>query len=97
MCIQEILGEPGLAVGIVRLRGIFSSPYQLLEYADGHREQIVAWNFEAEAIGDTFTLSNETTEVSYFALDEIRYMDVTEKHVERLRGVCFGQPATIVR
>ncbi len=96
-CVREVLEETGLQVRIVRLLGVYSSPHRLVEYADGNRYQIVALNFEAEAIGGTLMISDETTDYGYFSWDDITRMDVMETHVERLRDVFSGQPAPFVR
>jgi hypothetical protein len=69
----------------------------MVEYADGNRYQIVALNFEAEPIGGTLTISDETTEYGYFSWENIARMDVMETHVERLRDVFSGQPVPFVR
>jgi ADP-ribose pyrophosphatase YjhB (NUDIX family) len=96
-CVRETLEETGLQVRIVRLLGVYSSPHRLVEYSDGNRYQIVALNFEAEPIGGTLTISDETTDYCYFSWDEIAHMDVMETHVERLTDVFSGQPAPFVR
>ena len=96
-CIREVLEETGLEVQIVRLLGVYSSPHRMVEYADGNRYQIVALNFEAEPLGGTLTLSDETTEYGYFSWEDMARMDVMETHVERLKDVFSGQPAPFVR
>jgi ADP-ribose pyrophosphatase YjhB (NUDIX family) len=96
-CIRETLEETGLEVRIIRLLGVYSSPHRLVEYSDGNRYQIVALNFEAEPIGGTLSLSDETTEYGYFTPEEIWQMDVMETHVERLKDLLSGQPLPFVR
>ena len=96
-CIRETLEETGLQVRIVRLLGVYSSPHRLVEYPDGNRYHIVALNFEAEPIGGTLALSDETTDYGYFSWDEIAHLDVMETHVERLTDVFSGQPLPFVR
>ena len=59
--------------------------------------QIVALNVEAEPIGATFTLSDETTAYGYSAWDDIAGLDVMATHVEWLRDVLSGPPAPVVR
>jgi ADP-ribose pyrophosphatase YjhB (NUDIX family) len=96
-CIRETLEETGLEVRIIRLLGVYSSPHRLVEYSDGNRYQIVALNFEAEPIGGTLSLSDETTDYGYFTPEEIWQMDVMETHVERLKDLLSGQPLPFVR
>ena len=96
-CLRETLEETGLQVRIVRLLGVYSSPHRLVEYSDGNRYQIVALNFEAEPIGGTLTVSDETTDYGYFSWGEIKRMDVMETHMERLTDIFSGLPAPFVR
>jgi ADP-ribose pyrophosphatase YjhB (NUDIX family) len=96
-CIRETLEETGLEVRIIRLLGIYSSPHRLVEYSDGNRYQIMALNFEAEPIGGTLSLSDETTAFGYFTPEEIWQMDVMETHVERLKDLLSGQPVPFMR
>jgi len=96
-CAREIWEETGLRVRVGRLIGVYSSPDFLLEYADGHRHQIVALNFEVQVIGGALGLSNETTEYGYFTPDEIKSMDLMEHHRERIADALAGQAAAFVR
>jgi 8-oxo-dGTP pyrophosphatase MutT (NUDIX family) len=96
-CCREVLEETGLEVRIVRLLGVYSSPHRLVQYGDGNRYQIVALNFEAEPIGGSLSLSDETTAYGYFTPDDTTRLDVMETHVERLRDVFSGQPPPFVR
>jgi ADP-ribose pyrophosphatase YjhB (NUDIX family) len=96
-CIREVLEETGLHVRLIRLLGVYSSPHRLVEYNDGNRYQIVALNFEAEAVRGTLTLSDETSAYGYFAWAEIAHMDVMETHVERLKDVFSGESPPFVR
>jgi len=97
ICIRDVLEATGFQVRIVRLLGVYSCPHRLEESTDGNRDHIVGLNVGAEAIGGTFPLSDETTVVGYFSWDDVTRMDVMETPVERLRDVCFGQPAPVVR
>ena len=63
-----------------------------MEYADGHRDQIMALHFEAELMGGTFSHREETTTYGYFARDESAGMAVMGRHVERLRDVFSREP-----
>jgi ADP-ribose pyrophosphatase YjhB (NUDIX family) len=96
-CIREVLEETGLEVRIIRLLGVYSSPHRMVEYADGNRYHIVALNFEAEPIGGSLSISEETTEYGYFSWESMAQMDVMETHVERLKDVFSGQPGPFVR
>ncbi len=84
-CIREVFEETGLHVRIVRLIGVYSDPNYLIEYPDGNHVQIVALSFEAEPVGGTLGLSDETTETGYFSLEEIDGLDMLVPHIQRIR------------
>lgn len=84
-CVREVYEETGLRARVTRLVGIYSSPDRIVVYADGNRIQVIALSFEAEVIGGTLGLSDETTECGYFSIPEMRNMDVMEPHAERYR------------
>ena len=96
-CVREVLEETGLQVKVGRLIGVYTTPHRITEYADGNRNQLVAMSFEAEVIGGTFGLSDETTEVGYFSLTEIAAMDMMEHHVERIQDALINQTAAFVK
>jgi ADP-ribose pyrophosphatase YjhB (NUDIX family) len=96
-CAREVFEETGLQVRVVRLVGIYTTPHRIVEYADGNRKQQVALSFEAEVIGGTMGLSDETTEIGYFTLPEIETMDIMEHHVERIHDALVKQPTAFIR
>ncbi|GCF08202.1 NUDIX domain-containing protein [Dictyobacter arantiisoli] len=83
-CVREIKEETGLDIVITRLVGIYSSPHMLLVYADGNRYQIVNLCFEATALNQTLSLSDETTEVGYFSRSEMANLDIMPHHLQRM-------------
>jgi 8-oxo-dGTP pyrophosphatase MutT (NUDIX family) len=96
-CIREVREETGLEVRVVRLIGIYTSPDHIIEYADGDRSQLVAMSFEAEVIGGEPGLSDETTEIGYFAVADLEGMDLMEHHRERIRDALAARPVAFVR
>ena len=96
-CAREVWEETGLQVSVGRLIGIYTSPHLLVEYADGNRFQIVALHFEAETIGGTLGISDETTDYGYFSPAEIRSLDMMEHHLERISDGFASREATFVR
>ncbi len=92
-CIREVFEETGLRVRIVRLVGAYSDPNYLVEYPDGNKVQIVALSFEAEPVGGSLGLSDETTDAGYFSLEEIQHMDLLRPHVQRVRDAFANQVA----
>ena len=96
-CAREVLEETGLVVNVGRLIGVYTSPDLLVEYADGNRIQPVALNFAAEPIGGELGISDETTDVGYFSMEDMKSMDVWEHHIERISDAMAGAESTFVR
>ena len=96
-CAREVLEETGLVVRVGRLVGVYSTPHRVIEYADGNRRQGVNLSFEAEAVGGELCITDETTEVGYFSLEQMKSMDVMETSYERIADALVGQEAAFVR
>ncbi|MBO0783732.1 MAG: NUDIX domain-containing protein [Ktedonobacteraceae bacterium] len=95
-CEREVMEETGLHIRVIRLAGIYSDPHRLVEYADGNRYHIVNLNFEAEIIGGTLQLSEETTAYGYFTLAESESMDLLDNHDQRIRDTIASQERTVL-
>lgn len=96
-CVREVFEETGLRVRVTRLIGVYSNRDALVEYPDGNKAQIVVLNFEAEVTGGEPRLSDETTEIGYFTIDEIETMDLLGHHKERIRDALARQSAVFVQ
>ena len=96
-CEREVFEETGLKVRAKRLVGVYSNPDQLVIYPDGNKVQIVALGFEAEVLGGELSLSNETTDFGYFALDEIEGMEFFGSHKQRIQDALENQPEALIR
>ncbi len=96
-CLREVLEETGLAVEVERLIAVYSNPDMLLFYNEDHQYQVISFHFEAIVTGGELGLSDETTDVGYFSLDEIQAMDVMEHHLQRIEDGLEGKAKTIVR
>ena len=96
-CVREVLEETGLEVRVTRLISIYTSPDLVIEYPDGNRLQPVAFSFEAEIVGGEPGLSDETTEVGYFDLEEIDGLDLMEHHKERILDSVQNRETVIVK
>ena len=83
-CEREVVEETGLTVRVTRLVGVYSHSDQLVVYPDGNKAHIVALHFEAEVIGGELGLSNETTDYSYFTLQELEGLEFIGRHKERI-------------
>jgi len=96
-CVREMHEETGLEVRVVRLIGVYSSPHIVLDYGERGRFQVVALNFEVEAIGGKLGLSDETTEVGFFSMPEIAHLDLLEHHRPRIADAFADGPAACIR
>jgi 8-oxo-dGTP pyrophosphatase MutT (NUDIX family) len=83
-CEREVWEETGLRVRVKRLVGVYSHPDQLVVYPEGNKAFIVALHFEAERIGGEPGLSDETTDVGYYPLEQIQGMELLGRHRERI-------------
>jgi 8-oxo-dGTP pyrophosphatase MutT (NUDIX family) len=96
-CEREFFEETGLRVRVLRLTGIYSDPDQLVIYPDDTRIQIVALNFEVEAVGGQPGVSGETTEVRFIPLAEVDNMELFHGHNQRIHDVLAGREAAFIR
>lgn len=96
-CIREVFEETGLHVRVKRLVGVYSHPDQLVVYKDGNKAFIVAIHFEAEVIGGTLGLSNETTDFGYFALEEIGGLQMLGRHKERIIDTLANHQEAVIK
>jgi ADP-ribose pyrophosphatase YjhB (NUDIX family) len=96
-CIREVFEETGLIVEIERLISVYSSPDMLLVYDDEHQFQVISFHFSVKVTGGHLGLSNETTDVGYFSVDEIKEMDVMEHHLQRIDDALQRKQETIIR
>ena len=76
-CAREVMEEAGIQVRVGRLIAVYTSPHVLLEYPDGNSFQLVMLHFLAERIGGELSPSEETTDVAYFAREEIKQMELS--------------------
>jgi ADP-ribose pyrophosphatase YjhB (NUDIX family) len=83
-CEREVWEETGLRVHVTRLVGVYSHPDQLVVYPDGNKAHIVALHFEAQVLEGKPLLSNETTELGYFTLEEVEGLEMFGRHKERI-------------
>jgi ADP-ribose pyrophosphatase YjhB (NUDIX family) len=96
-CEREVQEETGLLVKIVRLTGIYSDPNHLVVYPDGNKAHIIVLNFEVERISGKPALSNETTGVDWFSVNEAVRMELFHNHAEHIRDALTGQLAAFIK
>lgn len=96
-CIREVWEETGLNVSVKRLIGVYSNPHQLVIYPDGNKAHFVVLSFEVEVIGGELGLSNETTEVGFFSVQEMESMPMHGKHKERVEDALLNLPEALIK
>ena len=96
-CVREAYEETGLHVRIIRLVGVYTSPGLVIEYADGNIFQPVSLSFEAEITGGELGLSDETTEVGYFTIEDVKTMDLMDHHRARIQDALKNVESTFIR
>ena len=96
-CKREVWEETGLKVRVKRLVGVYSHTDQLAVYFDGTKAHIVALHFEVELISGVPGLSNETTDVGYFTIDEIETLDMFGRHKVRIMDTLVNQQEAFIR
>lgn len=89
--LREVFEETGLEVRVKRLVGVYSDPHQLVMYQDGNKVQIVAIHFEAEIVGGTLGLSDETSDFGYFSLKEMEGLEMLGHHKQRIEDTLAGR------
>jgi len=96
-CVREVFEETGLIVQVKQLIGVYSNPNMLLSYDDQNQYQLVSFHFAVTVVGGELGLSNETTDVGYFSLDEIKNIDLMEHHHQRIMDAFAGKKETFFR
>lgn len=94
---REVLEETGLAVRITGVIGIYSSPHELVEYADGNCFQIVSICLEATVMHGSATNSEEALEVGWFCHDDMNQLAILENHLTRINDIFSFSGATFLR
>lgn len=96
-CQREVFEETGLQVSIERLVGIYTSPHEIIQYADGNKFQVVAMNFAARVTGGELGISDETTAYGYFSREEMNDMDILPLHPQRIEDAFNGNTSACIR
>jgi 8-oxo-dGTP pyrophosphatase MutT (NUDIX family) len=96
-CEREMREETGLVVQVKRLVGVYSDPDMLIVYPDGNQFHVVVLCFQVERLGGELSLSDETTGIRFFPVEEAIAMDLFHGHAGHLRDALAGQSAAVIR
>src|SRR5882762_9840565 len=76
--IREVKEETGFDVRIERIVGIYSDPGHVFVYDDGEVRQEFNICLACTIVGGALAVSNESTDVRFFALDEVADLTMHE-------------------
>lgn len=95
---REVLEETGLHVRIVRLVGVYSDPanYTVTHYPDGNIVQHVAIFFECETLSGNLHMSEESTDLRYFPVDDLPKNLLCGQR-SRIQDALAGQAEAFIR
>ena len=96
-CAREVLEETTLVVTVERLVGVYSTPNHITEYTDGNRKQGIDIIFETQIIGGDVRITEETIDVGYFSIEEMKSLDILELMKERILDAFLSQKAAFIR
>ena len=96
-CEREVWEETGLRVRVKRLVGVYSYADQLVVYEDGNKVQVIALHFEVEIIEGQPTLSNETTDLGFFTLEEVEALEMFGRHKQRILDTVEKHPQALIK
>jgi 8-oxo-dGTP pyrophosphatase MutT (NUDIX family) len=96
-CAREVLEETGFRVRVTHLTGIYSDPHRVTVYPDGNLVHVVVLNFKVELISGEARLSNETTAVDWFPIDEAVEMNLFHGHAEHIRDALSERAESFIR
>jgi ADP-ribose pyrophosphatase YjhB (NUDIX family) len=94
--VRGVKEETGLDVEPEALVGIYSNPHHVIEYADGEVRQQFSVCFACRIVGGELAVSEESTEVGFFAPAEIEAMPMHESIRLRIRHYLEHRPQPVV-
>ncbi|MDQ6876841.1 MAG: NUDIX domain-containing protein [Candidatus Dormibacteraeota bacterium] len=74
--LREVREESGLYVELVRLVGIYTDPRHVIAYSNGEVRQQFSICFACRVIGGELRRGDESTEVGFFAPDELKGLPI---------------------
>ncbi|MDP2933671.1 MAG: NUDIX domain-containing protein [bacterium] len=89
-CEREVWEETGLTVQTNRFIGLYSNPNILATYDDGRKFHVVVAVCEVEVVKGQLATSDETTQINFFSLGEIKNLGLANFHQEQIQdGFAF--------
>lgn len=96
--VREVAEETGLEVEVERLLGVHTDPRKgaVAAYPDGNVVHFVSIVFECRRLSGDLRISHESTDLAYFAVDELPD-DIVQGHLMRIQNVTSGLPTPFIR
>ncbi len=83
--VREVKEETGFDVNPERIVGVYSNPHHVVEYADGEVRQQFSVCFACRLGGGAATTGQESSEVAFFAPDQLDELPMHESIRMRIR------------
>lgn len=96
-CEREFWEETGLRVSVQRLVGVYSNPHRLVEYPDGNKAHIISLHFVVEKVDGQLIITEETTEIRFFNVDELGGLDLLSDHQDRIFDSLAAQQQAVLK
>lgn len=74
--IRETKEETGLDVELEYIVGIYTNPHHVVAFSNGEVRQQFSLCFAGHIIGGELQVSEESTEVGFFSIEEIEHLDM---------------------
>lgn len=88
--VREVKEETGFDVRIERIVGIYSDPGHVFAYEDGEVRQEFSICLACSIMGGQLRVSSESTDVRFFALDEVTDLTMHESIRKRIEDYLAG-------
>jgi ADP-ribose pyrophosphatase YjhB (NUDIX family) len=92
---RETAEETGLEVRPIYVVGIYSDPDHVVEYDDGEVRQEFSVCFACEVVGGSIQTSQESSEVGFFARNDIESMAITDSIRHRIEDFFRGNDRAV--
>jgi len=93
--IREVREETGFDVRIERIVGIYSDPGHVFAYDDREVRQEFSICLACTITGGMLSVSSESTDVRFFAPEDIPDTQIHESILKRIRDYLSGQPPVL--
>jgi ADP-ribose pyrophosphatase YjhB (NUDIX family) len=94
--VREVREETGIDVEVTGLVGIYTDPGHVIAFSDGEVRQEFSLCFRASPIGGEITVSSESREVRWVAVDQLGSLDISASTRRRLEDALRARPEPVL-